>query len=318
MNSVPGGQTYRVPSVRKRFLRRAVYLKSNRAFREEIERRRHAWDKQFPMFAIGEPGFPPAKPRHIPPTEPALPDRLLSAIWDRHERCVVRGGPRTTLDSASRKATLPWQELLQELCLDWWPLKYYPITVSLHFHPARRFVAGCLLYMIDAVPEDWITAYVLAPIPQTGSPAVPNDIEAVGLRQERNHILQRLCEAVESGTDVTLSFLQQVQREASERGARAEEQRSLEIEQALGGDPGWSAGVSLTFPIFPGMTHGDWKAAQPKVFESIRFYYPNHPLEAAARELRADGMSINAIAGLLGVSRDTVKRWTEQTTTLSK
>ena len=54
MGTVANGRVrHRVPSIRKRLVRRAAYLKTHPAFHREMESRRRWWDEQFPMFAIG-------------------------------------------------------------------------------------------------------------------------------------------------------------------------------------------------------------------------------------------------------------------------
>ena len=116
------------------------------------------------------------------------------------------------------------------------------------------FVASCLLWDPKFVPEEWITPFPLAP---HGLPSDPFDLayqpQTMAWRTSFEELVKRLSALLESGANITVDQLQELQLESMWTGAMAANElaeRSDREEERY-----WF------IPVFPGMSSLDWREA---------------------------------------------------------
>jgi hypothetical protein len=272
-----------------------------------LEAERAAWADAFPSFAIGEPDDPPDEADLYRPTYQACPPRLLAAFQNQQRRWFGGLGS-TPEDDLNVEADRAWQRLVARLCLDWWPPEYYPdygfagsdpAAGFIGFHPAKRFVAACLVWGPRLVPEDLISKYALY---VEAFPIDPQRADghrsAIEWRARYERLVQRLEEAVRDQTTITNDVVNDAIRDTAYAGFKAANRIQWRDE------PSYARFVR----VFPGMTRDDWRRAEPTVIGELNRVYGDQPLRRTVQRLVAEGMSTRAIAGLLGVSRPTVSR----------
>ena len=269
---------------------------------------RGRWDGNFPAFAIGTPGIPPDDPPFFPPSEPAVPAKLLAEHW-AHDSRLRRGRLVPAAETAYDEAWRAWRDLVWRLCDAWWPQRYYPLWARPRSHPARRFVAACLLRTPLHADEQWIASPVLGaqPLPATIE-EVRSPADVVFWRAQFEAVIRRLSDAARDGRIVTTAFVDELAYDAFEVGVEAEQALRAELRQR-GMPSDLYPGSHWCVPVFPGMTYDDWRDCEAQVMDHLRMIFGDRPLREEARRLRDGGMSVRAIAGLLGVSRPTVDHW---------
>lgn len=239
-----------------------------------------------------------------------------------------------------------WESLVQELCKDWWPTAYYP-DWSGYTHPAAGFVSACLIFNPQLVPEDWIHRQpaglrILGHAPPTYHQAADEQYWRAAFMTLRSSLESALARGQPLDREWYWSVRQGVEQGAREAAELAGVRSLLfepdyvmpedaQVEIAHDGVR-WSilagsmvsirsprgdilyrrarmvkdeVNSTLTWhmPIFPGMTSSDWRAIEPQVLDRARTYMTSH-----VRDLADQGMSIRAIADLVGLSRQQVRR----------
>lgn len=294
MESIDG---FFIPTIHRRFLNRATFLRRHPPFRRFLDEERDTWSARYPAFRLDERSIPPHGPSFVGMDTPH-PQRLMEELSTVYEY-VDRG--RLTQQEHDRyqhaeEARLYWRDRMRELCNMWWPPEYYPNPIGHHrFHPALAFVGGCMLYRLDLVPDRWVKPYV------SGVQGVyydPGDIdnipEVVFYRTLFSSTVRHLNSALESGTVITPDVIGEAARSAFDDALRQRQERDQPLFQYVA--------------IYPGMTTSDWRALEPIVQDSLSWHLRREPLDAVARRLVDEGKSIRSVAGLLGVSRRTVER----------
>src|SRR3712207_2456054 len=119
----------KIPSARKRMVRRASYLKERAEYLLDLDQIRSCWNRDFPTYRVRGVDEPPAGAWQCI-ADVFLPERLGEAVDQR----VI----------GSAAAELKWKEVVGALCTKWWPVDYYPLwyLAPLHLHPAALFVSA--------------------------------------------------------------------------------------------------------------------------------------------------------------------------------
>lgn len=311
MGSVPKQGARRPPvlSDRQRYVARARYLIEHPPFAVAIVGARAEWDVTHPVFAIGRPAPPPVPPPFPIPDGPAAPPKLVAAAKAYNHALANATATEEEQTALVYRGEDGWRDLLGRLCAAWWPPRWYPIAPGPMTHPARRFVSGCLLWGTEHAREAWIAWPALhpvrlsAPVEEMASPA-----EVVYWRTQAESLHRGMTEAARDGVPLTKAAVAALARAAHAEGweARQATEAALRAEVM----PGWVGGV-VCVPLHPGMTHEDWRGAETAALDSVRERDRQPLLRAEARRLHAEGGSGREIAGRLGLSRSTVRAWTQ-------
>jgi hypothetical protein len=290
----------RAPSIRRRFINRARYLKEDRGYRSALGRAIAQWNGEHPAYAIlGQPAVPerwqigPGQWLVYPPqllTRMRIEGEQLRNARDRDHVDAFWAQERTS------EATYQWRQLVCQLCEAWWPQRYFPNWAPLapYEHPAGPFVSACLLFNLLDVPEAWILDVGPSPI---GLRYDPRDLnrtpDAVRDRVLWNGFMQGLDQAIEAGTTITKDVVSRIACAAAPEALRAAHDAYLE--QPL-----------YFFYVPAGMNAEEWRALARWCTESGDHSAPGWP--GQARKLKREGHSQEAIARLLGIDRRQVRR----------
>jgi hypothetical protein len=310
----------RVLSIRKRYVRRAEYLRDHPPFRRDIERRRAEWDAAWPEFAIGTSPIPLDEQTFALGAYSLMPPKLFGAQRTAGE--VVKGQRQCRQDeeSLSERAWLgvyEWGQFLSAICAKWWPSRYYPLS---HYadHLAGRFVAGCLLCFPEYLPADAEDEWIGIPTMQAVGLRAPAkrmvDPALMAYQQEwGNALMARLNDAAEARQVLTPELLYEMWQDADEVGRTAKNACRQEFEdQEWGPDhPHARIGVHWVMPLYPDMKREDLEEGAAQITDALRSRYGEHMLRQDARRLSREGKSDRAIAGLMGVSVSQVGVWTK-------
>ena len=211
--------------------------------------------------------------------------RLYAAYAASWTRCG--DDPSTEVRTCYRD----WQELVAGLCAKWFPAQDYPTWTGPLMHPADAFVAGCLIWRPQGVPEEWVRHFALRVCGTTHDPAAPGrHPDSEYQRAVHEGTLAALAAAIDAGLPTTRERLCRIEADAID-AALAE--RALHPTE-----PSWFV------PVFEGLTSTDLRDAEPRILDALR-----DRRRERARRLCADGRSLSAIGRDLGVDRRTVRRW---------
>jgi hypothetical protein len=277
-------------------------------FQDAVAQAREEWDNSFPAFAIGDAQYRP------PDEEDSFkgvlrvalyPHRLGAAIAELHTKqaestAIARSNrDRTIIDAAES-----WFALVRRLSREWWPREHFPLGEggTVMGHPAGFFVAGCLIYLPDSIPESWIVRHT----PNISSYAYDPDYpethpEAVWWRTYALALERGVLETVSAGKPLSRSDYDEIQQNAwNEALTKSDESRRKYPDE-------WSWYVRL----FPGMTSSDWRALEPRVLQTIEHAFQATSVARLAQRLFAEGMSLRQIAFTLGISRRQAARYVD-------
>lgn len=286
-------ESIRIPSVlRARFVRRALYLKTHRKFVLAIDSAVLEWNKSHAGFAISSRADDPRNP---------IPNDYLYPYLLKRAIDTTQGDFQSELAISASEAAVEWRQLVDRLCMEWWPEKYYPDWTGSITHPATRFISACLVSSPLRVPEEWIRQSGIGGglLITRHDPENPHHrleaLEKQDLWRIFNEHLVRLLESQGSITKEDISgIVDQVWAEAFEAMCH----RSLR------------ATPRYWVPVFPGMTDVDWKAMRSSVKSLLDKPRNGGKLQDHIVHLvNQEGMSVNAVANLLGMDRTSVNRF---------
>lgn len=159
MGILPDGQRtgHGFLALRKRYIRRATFLTSDREFIRHIEVTRSEWNQEYPQFRIGHGNE--AAPSGLPQALELAFGAHLSA-WSIAEATMDQAkasgaADETLLELLRAKAKLLqsdapnardwWYEQASETAGEYFPLEDFPNPFpNMPFHPASDFVSACL------------------------------------------------------------------------------------------------------------------------------------------------------------------------------
>jgi hypothetical protein len=290
---VPPRRSLFEPTLRARYVTRARYLKEHADFRQAIEQHRTEWDERFPRFAIGKPASPPndrldsqdsfviVYPSSLAEAVARLDAQLSAAAWDADDREASRG-------------RYEWKQLATQLAKVWWPEHNFPVWRTFTGdHPAVPFVAACLLWRLELVPDEWIARAQALTVS-----AMPPDLEdamAGALTYWRTYaqVLNiALYTAILNGTSLSPEQMQRIRTVAFETAFDANDAIKASDRRT------WMHVVRL----IPGMTSTDWREMEQQVMQVHDFLYGASPVRVLAQRLHAQGMTPYRVARELGIS----------------
>lgn len=329
----------RIPGARlhERFVARAQNLLEDRQFRARVSTVREGWDREYPPLAVGSPIFPTVEQleRSMSLWFEYRPPRMLKIMKCLNFRDFSRRGYRQEqlrtfgmqgCDCGCLwswpeliRAEADWESRIESLCFEWWPPEYFPV-VSPFRHPARNFVAACLLWRFEVVPASLIQQPDLRPR------RMPDD-QLLYWYEMANGLFEHIEQRVKDGgqidqTDLT-AIVDEVHEVAFSRFVRLYEpsdpfrtlNQTFENEYEHFLDTVWSMGPDaslrhlwkpLYVPIYPGMKTTDWRALEHIVMAEMEDQLGSEPIAHWIDVLSQRGLSDRAISRLLGVHRKTV------------
>jgi hypothetical protein len=290
--AVPPRRSLFEPTLRARYVTRARYLKERADFRLAIEQHRIEWDERFPQFAIGKPASPPNVRLDSPdsfvivypaPLEEAvarLDVHLTSASWDAD-------------DHKAAQARHSWRRLTTQLAETWWPEQHFPMWRTFTGDlPAVPFVAACLLWRVELVPEEWIAREQALMVSMLPPDAESGTIGEFSYWSTYARTLNAALDNLQLDEYLSVADLHQL-RQHADTAARAA------IRAVRGSDRRtWTHMVRL----IPGMTTTDWREMEQQVMQIHDFLYGASPVRVLAQRLYAQGMTPYRIARELGIS----------------
>lgn len=250
------------------------------------------WDARFPEFRIGRRGFPPENPYRGGSDYP-YPEPLIAAI----DRMNSGPDPAANLDSTVLDIAFQWRLMVFSYTDDWFPKKYFPNWVAPSLHPAAQFVGSCILWRPDTVSEHAVKAFSLGVVGVPSNPANSEEHpQVIFYRTLLRLFTDRLDGAVTSGESITREVMIATYRDAMDEAGRASSEASFDQSKHF-----------RYVPVFPGMTSTDWQELEVAVLGELA-RDRSTLLTTHAQSLRREGMSVQRIAGTLGVSRRTAAR----------
>ncbi|MDP9469510.1 MAG: helix-turn-helix domain-containing protein [Chloroflexota bacterium] len=307
----------------KRFIERARNIGEDPEFKAKLNQVREDWNQDYPAYKIRtervsnivksailfEDGLPlpPPLAQAIKPWHDGSWEKRFTGIHDPgafNDLCREMEAER----AAALDAISTWGARVDLLTPEGWPPDLYP-NWSGPFapHPARRFVAACLIWgPNDLRPEEWIE-----PIPYTGLiQTIPFDpslaIPDVFRWKTAFDTLAALVEQRGSeGTPLTPEESDEIIGRARYQGDQVGNTVS---EWATKRDPEGFRFVRL----HRGMNTQDWRDLEPAFIQSQIDTYGEDQWADEARRRLSEGWSREKIAREMGVNRRTVGRWTKE------
>lgn len=156
-HAVPDGERrqFGLTALRKRFVRRAVFLANDEGFREAVADARRTWNDQEPRWPvhIGDPAGVIGLPLRLEDACEANTRRFYEAGARHH---ALRHSPPPDLDAIAEasaaldthfwppemEARARWDRMVDDLSQRFWPPDAFPVP-GLHIHPATGFVTAC-------------------------------------------------------------------------------------------------------------------------------------------------------------------------------
>ncbi len=294
----------------ERFLHRAQTILDDPIFMAKLKQARKDWNRDYPAYKIGplDPRIPnraAVKEGDIP-----LPRRLATAVqlWQGEEG---EQGPGTTIQAPALQppfdAVTDWHFRVHALAHEGWPAHTYPNWKGhAALHPARQFVAACLIWDPQLVrPEEWIESIPYATLVQSipFDPTIPMAIPDVfRWKTAFERLAALLIVRSDEGTPLTREESAELIEHARQWGN--EMGRAAETWAATSNPEGFRF-----VRLHPGMNTADWRELETIFAQAQRDTYQGNPLRDQARRLHAEGMSKAQIARDLGKHRRTIADW---------
>lgn len=281
------------PSARRRYVRRAQWLKEDPAFHRAMAQSIADWNQNHPDFAVLARGYPPVDEDYRYPDFQTIMPHSLQERWKyiNHPSRVCRDP--TDAEWPILEAVGDWNDLVGRLCLEWWPPEIFPNWINplspLVDHPAMFFVAGCLVWQPRAVPEEWILRISML-IRLDSDPRFPAaHPEVIFWRTRVQEILDGLQAALRDGQGLTADLLMQVKQQAKTAAEAARQQA-----EQNGPSGRWC------LLLYPGLISSDLRDDEKTLIDLAG--ESGISLSTYARDLKANGKSVYAIARVLGLS----------------
>lgn len=275
------------------YIDRARVILDDPSFKARLKQARKEWNRDWPAYRIGPPDPRIPNPANTTRGDLPLPRRLAEAVDQEVEDI--------------EDVVNDWDYRAHMLAHEEWPRHLYSDWRGHGFpHPAKRFVAACLIWDSDRInPKKWIE-----PIPYTAlvqsipfDPTIPPAIPEVARWKTAFETLSALL-TVRSDEGFPLT--------PEESAALIEQARQQgdEMEKAA------SKYATMTNPegfqfvrVHPRMKSPDWRLLEPIVIRTRSTTSRSNPLHDEARRLRAEGVSIAQIARQLGKHWTTIADW---------
>jgi hypothetical protein len=294
---------------------RAKQLLTVPKYRAATEAARTWWNELFPQFAFAkrdrdpppDPGTWYQGPAGMPDsglvdTSVFVPLKLVHALPMNYWRLGCLGDLGT--DSGVDDAYGRWREMVVTMCRSWWPEPLYTTWCDPRFeHPAMRFVSATIIWDLNLLTDEHAEAWV-EPRGSVGHQLLPFDpanrravTEAVYWQTFLEGILARAHTVIANKGGIGKDDLASI-----EEAAKADaQQRWDEV-----ADIRWWAQPHPVLPLKRGMTAVDVEGFAQKVEDVVATFFSDRNDDIV--RLRQGGVSTQAIAKLLGMSRQGVEK----------
>lgn len=289
MSAVP------IHRLRHTFVNRAQVLQSDPGFLESLKEARADWDAAHPDYPIGAVASPPQ-------TSPQFDAATISVFGPASLREALLAGRSEHASEPLDVAWGSWLALMLRLSRDWWPEPPFSHWCGPSDHPARWFVAACLLWVPAEVPADWIQPVQL-PIERRSGPATDMDFDHWGAFYEA--YIRALRQAL-TAAGIPSELLQSAETFALLQAMAAQAQWLLsDLRNQTRDQHGeYTSPAYALARLFPGMTTQDWRAAGPAAVAAPA----TRRRQAVTRAVYDAEGSRSAAARKLGVDRRTIRR----------
>ncbi|MGC4106421.1 MAG: hypothetical protein QM753_08710 [Thermomicrobiales bacterium] len=299
--------------LRRRYVRRAEHLVSSRKnpeFLHALEEFREAWGLQYPKYSIIRGGLLDDAP---PPCR-QWPERswyrlyhpgTLDSDFDRMGKSPSGEPPYSDVELREfflpGEAILAWDSAVKDLAQRFWPPRDYAQPFGAGHHPALTFVSACMMFdaRIGDV-ERFFPAFTLELQSLPYSPErYPEPVTNARLLGQLFYLRDQLRSLVGPETFNEYSL------RALEYGDQLAHQRFPEGPVPSADSDSWFWYV----PVVPGMASGDLRDIQSTVVDLSKSLPGGDQLARRVKTLRAEGLSQEAVANLLGITVDMVRRF---------
>jgi hypothetical protein len=208
--------------------------------------------------------------------------------------------------AGASRAMLDWEQMIQRLCREWWPPRYFPVFSDLDPHPAAWVVSAALLGDAAAIQRDTIDRSIASwplPIRSFGyDPTAPAGNGMAGtFKALLDDTMARLHAVIDGGEPLTHERVDACRAEAH----RAMVEREIAERERRGGPPPDEPTFRLVQTI-PGMDSQDWDHLRERV-QAFSATDAGNEVRRWIAELRERGFTINRTAETLGLDGHTVK-----------
>jgi hypothetical protein len=277
---------FRVPTIRRRYVARARYLKNSPVFRDAVAAAASLWNADHPDYAI-RVRRSPTDAMIGPPGDYVYPPRLEAAMSAANREHRV--------DDDVFTAETDWRSRVDSLCGESWPAADFPNWLPFSWmHPAAKFLSACIVCDPKYVETDLIRNINLAIGRHAYDPTWPLERpREVFLQTLYERALQRITEHAESGQPLSAETINHL---ADQGMSEAREAERLHRETIAPSGGQWAY-----VHIYPGMTGEDWDALKQHALIEAR--KGEVELKRRAARMLVDGISVREVAGALGLSR---------------
>ncbi len=278
--------------LRQRFVRRARTVSESDDLREWSRHFRDQWNRSAPRYQI------------VPV---ASVDELFTST--QIHKSPVSFSPANLLDDLFIPRLLKptfqdWERNVANGCARFWPSHYFPdVPASTSTYPVSfQFLSACVFCSPLEVGREADRFFPEFRIEPRAFPYKPGYIDKWTISRLEGQV-EFLLEFVRNRLGESIS---QAEREGL---METTFDAGWEHARREGIDSGWDRKPSEYWwhiPLFPGVNTTDLREAEGRIVDTMRGVFGERRIDQMVIELRDGKMSIQKIAGLLGVSKDQV------------